>query len=387
MLHEQPLRAPRFTLIWTIVAAGQASTLLLPVAGLAVDRFGPRPMALTGITLCGAACIAAAALPHGLVQVILYPVFLLGVLIGTYTPAIVAINRWFHDRKALAIAVTFFAVGAIELLLSKAVPLPEGSATVMSFGLLVLILGLPAAAILRVPAGIAERAGDGDHISGAGNPRWDDGEPTVDYGWREAIKTRDFWLLVVGAAGVGTVDQLIRTLIFSVADNRFHVEGSYETFEGLHGIVAVPFILVGAIVSMKVGLRSALLAFAALHLAALVVILIANGMGWLYAGILILSAGHGGGIALGVSAVGTYFGRRRFATILGTRGLVVGAIQGGIFGLIFATRPWLNFMGVSIDGIWVLVAALIPAAAGVAAYWKLGDPKPALSQIQQVAGD
>ena len=67
---------------------------------------------------------------------------------------------------------------------------------------------------------------------------------------------------------------------FLVADNRFHVEGSYETFEGLHGIVAVPFISVGAIISMKVGLRSALPAFAAQHQAALVVVLIANGMGW-----------------------------------------------------------------------------------------------------------
>ena len=44
-------------------------------------------------------------------------------------------------------------------------------------------------------------------------------------------------------------------------------------------------------------------------------------------------------------------------------------------------------MGLSIEVIWALVAALIPAVAGVAAYRKLGGTKPAPPQFQQVAGD
>lgn len=381
MLHEEPLGTPRSTLVWTISAAGQASTLLLPLAGLAVDRFGPRRMSLAGMTLCGAACIAAAVLPRGLAQLTLYPVLSVGVLVGTNTPVMAAINRWFHDRRTIAIATTLFAVFAVELLLSKTVALPAVGAMILALGALALFPGLPAAAMLRSPATHHQRDVSGHEATDSRRHEWNDGETTVDYGWKEAVKTREFWLLVVGAASVSSVDQLARTLIFSIADGRFHVAGSWRTFEDLHEIVALPFILAGGIISMKIGLRAALMACAALHLVALVIILITNGMGWLYAGILLMAAGHGGGVALTVSAVGAYFGRRRFATILGTRSLVGGALQGGVLGLLFAFPSLLLYFGISVGTVWTLGAALIPAIGGVIAYWLLRDPRPEPPQM------
>ena len=132
---------------------------------------------------------------------------------------------------------------------------------------------------------------------------------------------------------------------------------------------------------MKAGLRPALLAFATLHVVGLAVILLASGPGWLFAGTLIMAAGHGGGIALGVSAVGEYFGRRRFASLLGTGGLITQALAGSVFGLLFTIRPLLTYFDLPSDPSWAFAAALIPATAGVVAYWKLGDPKPAPSQL------
>ena len=324
--------------------------------------------------------MAAAVLPKGIAQVTVYPVLLLGVLVGTNTPVMAAINRWFHDRRTMAIAVTLFAVSAVELFLSKAIAIPAVNSTIVGSGALVLVLGLPAAAILSAPISRPQRGDDSGESVSAHRPEWNDGVPAVVYGWREAVRAREFWLLVVGAATVAAADQLTRTLIFSVADSRFLVQGSYEMFEDLHEISAVPFILIGGVISMKIGLRTALMAFAALHVAALVIILIANGMGWLYAGILIMAAGRGGGIALTISAVGAYFGRRRFASILGTDALVGGAMQGAVFGVLFAFRSWLLYFGWSVGAVWALAAALIPAVIGVTAYWKLGDPKPSPSQ-------
>lgn len=386
MLHAEPLGASRPTLVWTISSAGQASTLLLPLAGLAVDRFGSRRMAQAGMALCGAVCVAAAALPDALAPVTLYPVLLIGVLVGTNTPVMAALNQWFHDRRAVAIAVTLFAVFAVELMVSKTVALPAVRATILALGALVLVLGLPAATMLHTPASRVQRDDHGDVAVSGSHHEWNDGETTVNYGWREVVRTREFWLLVVGAATVAAADQLTRTLIFPLADYRFHVQGSYEMFENAHEIVSVPFVLVGGIISTRSGLRSALMAFAALHVGALAIVLIANGVGWLYAGILIMAAGHGGGIALTIAAVGTYFGRRRFATLLGTHGLAAGALQGVLFGLLFAIHPWLNYMDLSIDPTWALAAGLVPAALGTAAYWKLGDPKPSPSQIAAETG-
>jgi MFS family permease len=220
-------------------------------------------------------------------------------------------------------------------------------------------------------------------IADSGQPasKWRDVHPSVDCGWKEAIRTRDFWLLASASAFLAVADQLTRMMVFTLADYRSQMEGSYRMFTNVHEIVSVPSILIGAAVSIKVGLRTALLAFAALHVVALVVILLANGPGWLFAGMAILGLGHGGGIALGIAAIGEYFGRRRFATLMGTGSLISRSVQGGVLGLLFGIIPWLTNMELPSNPSWALAGALIPAAAGVVAYWKLGDPKPAPSQL------
>ena len=355
-----------------------------------MDRFGPRRMAVIGMTVCGSASIAAALLPTGLVPVAMFVALTLAALIGTNMPVMAAVNLWFHDRRALAIAVMLFAVSAVNLLPTKATTWdPEQAAgPLMILGVLVLALGVPAAWMLRGPArasvpgdGDRDAGGPGEQPTAADGDAWDDGHPLVDFGWKEAVRSRQFWLLVVGAAGVAATDQLVRALVFSLATERFEVGGSYSMFENVHQVVSVAFVLVGGLASMKVGLRKALLAFAALHVVAIVTLLVANGPGWLFAGMAILGAGHGGGIALGIAAIGEYFGRRRFATLLGTNGLLAQAIQGVLFGLLFAIRPGLNYLGLSVDVIWIVAMALLPSALSAAAYWKLGDPKPAPSQI------
>ncbi|MCY4555489.1 MAG: hypothetical protein OXF79_03740 [Chloroflexi bacterium] len=381
MLHAGPLAASRMTLVWTISVAGQASSLLLPIAGLAVDRFGPRRMILTGLSLCAAATITAVALADTVVAVVLYPVLILGILAGSNLPVMTSINQWFFHKRTLAIAVTLFAVSALNWLLSLAIDIPVETMTTLPFGLLVLVLGLPVTFMLLRPIPIP------GNTEGYGQPespvssRWSDGRPSVDYGWKEAVRGRDFWMLVLAAGFLGAANQITRMLIFGLADFRFHVEGSYRMFENLHEVVSVAFILVGGLIGMKAGLRPALLAFATLHVVALAVILLARGPGWLFTGILIMAAGHGGGIALGISAVGEYFGRRRFASLLGTGGLITQALAGSVFGLLFTIRPLSTYFDLPSDPSWALAAALIPATAGVVAYRKLGHPKPAPSQL------
>lgn len=388
-LFWRPLEASTINPIWTITSVGLGSGVLVPFAGLAVDRFGPRRMIVAGLSLCGLVSIAAAALPVSIVPLALYlyPLFILGILVGTKLPVMASINHWFYHRRTLAIAVTLFAVSALNLLLLRATAIPGNTFTNMAFGLLVIGVGLPLALIFVRPLATPARTAAAHQPTGSGTSKWHDGHPSVDYSWKEAIKTREFWLLALAAALLVGADQLTRMVIFTVADYRFHIYGSYRMFTNVHEIVSAVFILIGAAVSMRAGLRTALLAFAPLQLVALALILLANGPGWLFAGTAALGAGHGAAVALGISAIGEYFGRRRFATLMGTEGLLTVAFQGVVFGLLPAISSWMAFPDLPSNPSWALAAALVPTAAGVAAYWKLGDPKPAPSQLLTTTDD
>ena len=368
----------RAWLVREIAFSERVSLALLPLAGLAVDRFGPRSMLLAGLSLCAAAAIAASMIPVEGVALALLPVLIAGRVMGTSTPVMAAINHWFHDRRALAIAVVLFAVSALNLL-----PLPVfwgERANTLALGTVILAVGLPLAAQVHLPNDMAGTHGNADESAVGGDKLWDDGHPTVEYGWVEAVRSREFWLLTVAAACLAAADQLTLTLIFSVADYRFQLEGSYLTLENQHRIASVLFILVGGLVGTRVRLRTALLAFSLLHVIAVVLITFAPSAWWLFAGMLVLGAGSGGGVALGIAAVGEYFGRRRFATLRATHWLIVRMMAApSAFGLLLFSDLW-------VDPTWTLALAVFPALAGVLAYRMLGDPKPAPSQTPQIEG-
>ena len=157
--------------------------------------------------------------------------------------------------------MTLFAVSALNWLLSLAIDIPVETMTTLLFGLLVLVLGLPVTFMLLRPIPIP------GNTEGYGQPespvssRWSDGRPSVDYGWKEAVRGRDFWMLVLGAGFLGAANQITRTLIFGLADYRFHVEGSYRMFESLHEVVSVSFILVGGLIGNESGAASGVTGF------------------------------------------------------------------------------------------------------------------------------
>lgn len=365
-------------LAWAFAWPQQVSLALLVLAGLAVDRFGPRPMMLAGLSLCAAAAIAASLIPVLGIALALFPVLMAGILMGTNVPVMAAINHWFHRRRALAIAVVLFAVLALEML-----PLPvfgSGQANTLVFATLILAVGLPLAAQAHRPGDLAGRTDNADVSAVNEGNQWDDGHPTVEYGWVEAVRSREFWLLTAAATCLSVVDQLTGTLIIGVADYRFQAEGSYRIFGEYYDLASVLFILVGGLVSMKVRLRSALPAFAVFHVIAVAMVTFAPSELWLIAGMLVMGAGGGGIRALSISAVGEYFGRRRFATLLGTQGFLSGTLT-----LAFAAiLLWISTF--THNPTWPLAAAIAPAAAGTLAYRMLGDPKPAPSQTPRIDG-
>ena len=87
------------------------------VSGPLADRFGARPLAVTGMLLTGLG-LAAASAARNLVEV--YAAYSLGVGLGVglaYVPAIGAVQRWFVRRRGFAsgLAVSGIGVGTLAM--------------------------------------------------------------------------------------------------------------------------------------------------------------------------------------------------------------------------------------------------------------------------------
>ena len=366
-------------LTWLFSSTIGGSLLLLPAIGFAVDRFGPRPMMLGGLFICAAAGIASVLQPSPSVAAALFGALIVGTLIGTSAPILKSINEWFDTRKPLAIGALLFAVDALDFPMSLAAM--GGRPAALVFGALVLVVALPLATLVRRPSQPSVHP-KGEDLAPARPGVQQEAQNTVpEYTLVEALRSRQFWLLTMAAASLSAVDQLTRTLLFPIASYRFDLEGSYRQFEEPFGIIATVFVLVGGYMGVRMPLRRALLIFSVVHVVAVSTALVAFSPWWLLVATSILGAGRGGARALGIAAVGDYFGRNRFATLSGVNSLLVAVLALAYVSVPLWFTNWLE------NPAWALAGALVPALVGTAAYWKLGDPKPAPAQTARQSGD
>ena len=123
--------------------------------------------------------------------------------------------------------------------------------------------------------------------------------------------------------------------------------------------------LIGGLIGSRMQIRNALLLFALIHLAAIAALSMANSLWMFFAAFALLGAGSGGLAPLNIAALGTYFGRRRFATLYGTAALVVGIatfVEPVLIGLVFDQAG--DDLPLVLCAILALVSALAYRAAG-----------------------
>jgi oxalate/formate antiporter len=163
-------------------------TWLTPLVGAALDRFGPKPVAITGGIAAGLAWTAnsfAASLPG----------FYFGGVIGGIAASCInacAVNnalKWFPDRRGLAVGLSAagYGSGTIFTILPIANMIKSSgvSSTFLTFG---IIQGL-----IIVAAGMFLRAPRKDEVSYSTKVV----QTRRDYTLGEAIRTPTLWLLMV----------------------------------------------------------------------------------------------------------------------------------------------------------------------------------------------
>ena len=305
-------------------------------AGMLADRYGARRVAFAGV-LCLAAAAALASIAGSVGM--LYATYSVGIGLGVglvYVPSVGAVQPWFTANRAAASGLAVAGIGAGNiagpLLAAWWIELYGWRGAYVALSLFILVLGLAAAALLRI------RPPQGDR-------------PAVGVDLWEALRTPAFWLLYASLvfSCVGTFVPMVHLMPYAV-------DLGYSEAQG---VALVSLIGLGSLLGrFSVGTfadrlgRQASLALMFAGLGAMLLVWWVASAYWLLALFaLVFGACYGGYVALLPTLVMDRYGPRAVSGIIGF--LYTGAGVGTLLG------PWLA--GVAYDA---LGAYDLPIVAG-----------------------
>ena len=347
--------------------------LLTPFIGWAVDRWGSRPVVLWTLAGLGGGFIL---LLGAQVTAVYYLAVSLLSLSGSdffRIPLTAAVNNWFRRRRATAMAVLLMpSVLAPILMLLLQVGAGLLSVVNRPAGLLAVAVAIMAVAwpLSRLVRNRPEDYGqDPDGISSS-----DSNIAAPDYTWREALRSRAFWLITMGNAGsVSALGSMLMLTPPLMVERGLSTEQAALVI-ALQSIVSIPFMLAGGVLGDRIPIRWAIFAFSFLQFIAIGIVLFADTLPMFILFAIVMSIGSGGTPPLTSAIRGAYFGRRNFGTITG-----ISTIPAAIMTL--GMPAYMGFMYDATDAFTLpLVTIAAVSAVGSLLYLFLGNLRLSPSQ-------
>jgi len=323
-----------------------ASTLSLVLVGWATDRFGPRPTLACGGTLIGlgiSLCSQVSQLWH---FYLFYGIASLGVGV-LWTLPLATVQRWFVKERGLTLGIVVAGVGAGAVVYTL-----TANSLILTYGwrLTYIILGIGAWVILMVAAGLIAASPDKKGLKPYGmedveteatdagasshSQVWRIGE----WGLREALRTRSFWLL--------TAIQLCAMIPIQMA--LVHVVPFALTIGIDENAAAGALALIGGLsiagrigmgtMAQKTGFRWAIIICASMCAAMFLWLLGVQSLWMIYLFAIIYGFFYGGKVPQVPGLVGYFFPGKSLATTLGA--LTAIAAIGGILGPLLGGFVW-----------------------------------------------
>ena len=303
-----------------------------PLVGFLVDRFGARRVVLSGLLMMGAGFIILSQTTNLAIFYLSYAVIMLGASAGSWLPLMTALNNWFIRKRstAMAIAGEGFFLGSIALspVLAWAVT-PEHigwQTTAWWVGVVFLVIAWPVTRLIRNrPAEHGEHP-DGDpalavsastSVPNRASEFEVPEQPLPNFTARQAMRTRTFWLITFGHA---LSSMLIGTLTVHLVPLLTDQGLSLQMASYVWAVVmAVGFFfqLVGGYVGDRVPKNVAIAFFFTFRAGGVVMATVVHGVPMAFLFAVVLGIGFGGSFPLTISIRGDYFGQRAFATITG----------------------------------------------------------------------
>jgi sugar phosphate permease len=196
------------------------------LAGIMVDRFGPRRLMLVGIVIAGVALIGLGGVTTIGAFYFFYLLNALGYVLGGPLPVQVLLSRWFDSARGKAMGIAYLGIGiggALVPLVAYALTQSMGwRGALKVLGILMIVIALPGAFIVREPPRPA--AGPADHA------------PSV----AAILRRPSFYLLAAGSmASIGAVGGTMQNLKLYLSLDRKIAQGE------IAGVLSL--ILVGSI--------------------------------------------------------------------------------------------------------------------------------------------
>ena len=348
-----------------------------PVVGLIIERWGIRATLIAGALL-----IAASALLMGfVVSAPIVAILVFGVLIGMGGAAAGGITtqagvaRWFTRKRALAMAVLMSAPGfggfIVAPLINKVIVAASGN---WRAGWWVTALVATGAALLgflfvrESPADVGQQpdgiAADATAANQSHARALRSFISTQEWTRSEVLRTRAFWVLLVAAFGLN----LGYTLYFAIGvvhlQDLGHPKGVGAWALSVFGISTLLGKLALAALGDRYDPRYVWAATAVAFGLGLILMSTATTDAKLFACIVLLGFGFGGGLACMFAVLSNYFGPKAFPAVAGLAVAITtcaGALAPPLAGLLYAQSGSYRYAFLMIAG-WCFLGAILMAA-------------------------
>ena len=309
------LNSTQTSLIFSLVRA--EGSFAGPIVGRFVDKFGARPMIIFGGLLASAGFMALSWV-HSYVLFVVIFVGMVGVgkSSGLGQVLISAVNRWFIRRRSLAmsICITGFASGGAVLLplISIGVSTIGWRDVMLYSGIFMAVIVVPLALLVRHSP---EQMGIEPDL-----PRPEDDTATqtslVDFTVRQALRTRSYWILFTGSVLRITMWGAISVHAVEMFVWKGMSQGEAGLMFSLMFFLSIPMRLAAGYLGDHIPLQPMMGGGMVAASLAVVAMLVMDGNTAVYL-FVVLMAVEQGGSTLNWVALGNFFGRTSFATLMG----------------------------------------------------------------------
>jgi MFS family permease len=319
------------------------------------DRFGARIVVLCGAVLLGLALVLASQ-ASSLTEFQLVYGLLVGFSAGAFfAPLIAAATGWFESNRSLAVSLVSAGLGVAPMTMSPfarwLISTYDWRSAMLSIGILVWVLLIPAALVLRRPGGEAASASAAASL----------GETGVSAG--KALRSLQFWVLALTfffccAAHSGPIFHMV-----SYAMSCGVPAMAAVTVYSVEGLAGLGGRLLFGVLADRLGVKKVLIAGLALQAVAIASYLQVNRLTEFYALAVVFGAAYGGVMPLYAVLAREYFGQHVMGTVFGAAtmtsaiGMAFGPLAGGWIFDSFDAYSWL-FLGSAAVGLGAVGVAL-----------------------------
>jgi MFS family permease len=317
--------------------------LLGLVSGKAADRFGPRPVLVTGAVLLGVGLLVTSRVSSIWLGYLSY-----GILVGSavaccYVPMVATVGGWFVRQRTAALGIAVAGIGVGTLVMA---PLAGRLIDAYGWRTAYVVLGIGGTAALLLAS------------LGAHRPPIDLEQPPIVLS--AVVRERGF-VVMYGATFLVSLGLFVPfVFIADYAENEGSGSGAAATLVGLIGAASVVGRLgLGALGARWGSVRLMQLSFAMVTASFLLWLVAGGSYAVLVLFTVVMGVGYGGFIALAPAVAATLFGTVGLGAILGA--LYTAAGFGGLAGPPLA--------GAVIDGVSytaAIVMAMVLSAAATA---------------------